>query len=223
MVANPNFRMAESELRATLRYLQEQIDALQGGGDFAGLTFSAGDMLWHNGSALANFAAGQEGYVLTSHNGAQPTWEPSLFNVSSYAMSLLGAIDAESAQSILEVDEFAFEYGFDAGAGSLVAGQAMEWYAPFDCTLFCSTILTNAVGSIVFDVKTCSYAGYAASLTSIVASAPPTVSGARKAQDQNLAGWTLDVDAGNCIQASISSVSGLSRAVLALEARRRPT
>ena len=52
--------------------------------------------------------------------------------------------------------------------------------------------------------------------SSIVASAPPTMTTAQKATSSTLTGWTTTVNAGDILQVTISSVSTLTRASLFL-------
>ena len=43
--------------------------------DIAGISFSQGDVIYHDGSNLVRLAAGTDGYALTTHGaGANPTW-----------------------------------------------------------------------------------------------------------------------------------------------------
>lgn len=220
MPSNSENRISDSEIRSTLRYLQEQINALTGG--LFGISFQQNDFIIYDGNALDRFAAGTDGYVLTTHGtSSPPTWEPSIFSVSAYALTLLGATDAENALSILEADEFAIEFGFDAGTGNLVPGQVMDYEIIFDCQLFANAILPKNSGSIVFDVAVGPRTSGAPS-ASICASAKPTLTAAVTSADTNLTGWTKNISAGSWVRVSIVTVSGLAQATLSLRARRTP-
>jgi len=108
-----------------------------------------------------------------------------------------------------------FIAGWDGGLSNLVSGKDQDIVAPYTGTLTGWTMLADTTGSAVVDVATDTYAGFP-TFTSIVASAPPTISGAAKAQSSTLTGWTLAVTAGDVLRFTLSSVSGLRRLLVVL-------
>jgi hypothetical protein len=87
--------------------------------------------------------------------------------------------------------------------GVKVYGLAVE----YACTIIAATLVADASGSVVLDVLKCALGSYAGSLTSIVASAPPTLSTAITSQDVTLSGWTTSVSADDVIRVSVTSAS----------------
>jgi hypothetical protein len=109
-----------------------------------------------------------------------------------------------------------FIVGYDGGLSNLVAGKEQDVVAPSTGTITGWTMLADATGAAVVDVATDTYAGYP-TFTSIVAAAPPTVSGAAKAQSSAVGTWTVAVTAGDILRFTLSSVSGLRRLLLVLD------
>jgi len=76
-------------------------------------------------------------------------------------------------------------------------------------------------GSIVLAIDKAAYViGSAPSFTSIVGSAPPTMTSARYAADTTLTGWTTQINRGDVLRVSITSQANLMRVLLALRIRR---
>lgn len=86
----------------------------------------------------------------------------------------------------------------------------------FACTITAVTTIANATGSCVIDIKKSTYAGYPTT-TSICASAKPTLSSAQKAEDTTLTGWTTSITAGDVLEFTVDSASGLSWASVTLK------
>jgi hypothetical protein len=83
------------------------------------------------------------------------------------------------------------------GAGAVItAGSKGYLYVPYDCTILQVAMLANQSGSIVVEVRRCTYTQFDAGGThpvtgdKISASAPPTISSATKSKDSTLTGWT---------------------------------
>lgn len=111
---------------------------------------------------------------------------------------------------------------FDNYGAPLVADQQVLVQCNVDCTILAWTIATDAVGSIVIEVRRCTYAQYDNGVThpvtadKINATNPPTVSSADKATDSTLTGWTTSLHATEFVQFVITSVSGLTYANILL-------
>lgn len=98
----------------------------------------------------------------------------------------------------------------DGGGSAITTGVKGDLYIPFACTITASTLIADQTGSVVLDLKLS--ASYATTpTTSIVASAPPTLSSASTAQDVTLTGWTVSVAAGSRLRYSVTSVSTITR------------
>lgn len=103
----------------------------------------------------------------------------------------------------------------DGGGSVPTTGSKGFVVVPYACTINSVTLLANASGSIVFDIKKSTYAGFPTN-TSIVASAPPTLSSVQKNQDTTLTGWTTSVSAGDVLEFLVSSVATVTRVNLIL-------
>ena len=105
--------------------------------------------------------------------------------------------------------------GFD-GKGSVVeAGAAVEVVLPYPGTITGAIVISNIAGSIEFEIEKCTYSAFD-TMSSIVASAPPTLSSAYKSSDTTLSGWTTSVSAGDIFRFSIVSASVLTRVIVVL-------
>jgi hypothetical protein len=105
---------------------------------------------------------------------------------------------------------------FDGGGSALTAGLEVEVPVPFAGTIVGVVIVADQSGDIEFEVEKSTFAAYP-TLTSIVASAPPTISAAEKSEDTTLTGWTVAVVAGDIYRFSITSVSTITRAEISLK------
>jgi hypothetical protein len=105
--------------------------------------------------------------------------------------------------------------GFDGGDSVITAGAEVEVSVPFSGTIVACVVVGDQTGSIEIEVEKATYDNYD-TLTSIVASAPPTISAAKKSSDTTLTGWTTAVVAGDIFRFSVTSVSTLTRAEIAL-------
>lgn len=105
--------------------------------------------------------------------------------------------------------------GFDGGGSAITPGTEVEVSVPFSGTIVACVVVADQTGSIEIEVEKATYDNYD-TLTSIVASAPPTISAAKKSSDTTLTGWTTEVVAGDIFRFSVTSVSTLTRAEIAL-------
>jgi hypothetical protein len=113
------------------------------------------------------------------------------------------------------------------GIGAVIAAGVKGYVVvPFACTIVAATLLSidasATAGSIAFDVLKSNLAGYPPS-SSIVASAPPTLSSQNHSRDTTLTGWTTSISAGDVIGFSVKSLptpASVTRVVLILEVTR---
>ena len=79
----------------------------------------------------------------------------------------------------------------------------------------------GTTGSVVVGIGSAAYvAGFTPTFTSIVASAPPTISSARYSEDTTLTGWTTTINRGDVLRFSITTVSSFTRLLICLRIRR---
>ncbi len=148
--------------------------------------------LYTFGSTNARLPVGTNTYVLTANSGATNgiDWEPASAVTSNQNLRAVGATFT--------------------GNGSALSGTAT------DCQEIGSAGTINAVytiadisGSVTVGISTVAYASYTgtagAPYTSIVASAPPSLSSAVKYTDSTLTGWTTSLTAGQIMCVQISS------------------
>lgn len=96
---------------------------------------------------------------------------------------------------------------------------------PFDCTINSATLLADQTGSIEVDIFKSTYSAFdptthPASGDKITASAPPTITTAKKATDSTLTGWTTTVAAGDVLAVNVNSVTDIQRCTLILKVTR---
>jgi hypothetical protein len=105
------------------------------------------------------------------------------------------------------------------GIGSeITPGVKGEIAIHFDCQITGWSLLADQAGDIVIDIWKTDYAGYPPTIAdTITAGDQPTLSGADKAEDATLSGWTVDVNAGDTFRFNVDSVSTVTRVVLNLK------
>ena len=95
--------------------------------------------------------------------------------------------------------------GVKGSLGLDVSGRIESW-----------TLVSENEGSIVIDIKKDKYDTYPDSLTSIVGSEYPRLSTQKKNRDESLSTWTTDVVAGDILDFSVVSCSGIQKCSLFL-------
>lgn len=113
----------------------------------------------------------------------------------------------------------------DGGGQTITTGIAGYLSVPFACTITGVTLLGDTSGSIVVDIYKCSYTDFdptthPASTDKITASAPPTISSAKKSQDTTLTGWTTAIAANDILAFDVTSVSSMQRVAVNLQVTR---
>ena len=95
--------------------------------------------------------------------------------------------------------------GVKGSLGLDVSGRIESW-----------TFVSENEGSIVIDIKKDKYDTYPDSLTSIVGSEYPRLSTQKKNRDESLSTWTTDVVAGDILDFSVVSCTGIQKCSLFL-------
>lgn len=117
------------------------------------------------------------------------------------------------------------EFVIDGGGSAISTGTKGYVEVPFACTITAARLLADVSGSIVVDVWKCTYSAFdptthPASGDKITASAPPTISSAKKSQDSTLTGWTTSLAAGDILGFNVNSASTITRVTLSLSVTR---
>jgi hypothetical protein len=118
-----------------------------------------------------------------------------------------------------EEETISITFIIDGGGTAITAGSKGYLEIPFACTISGWTILADQSGSIVVDVKKCTYAGFPTT-SSIAGSEKPTLSSAQKNQDLSLTTWTPAIAAGDILEFVVDSAATVQRVTVALRARK---
>lgn len=107
------------------------------------------------------------------------------------------------------------------GGGSVIStGIAGQLSFSFACTILGWTLLADQSGSVVVDIWKVPFASYPPTDTNtIVASLPPTITGAQAAASTTLTGWTTTVAANDTMMFNIDSVTSITNLTIALTIR----
>jgi len=99
------------------------------------------------------------------------------------------------------------------GAGSAITTGVKGYVViPFSGTITGWTIVADQTGSIVVDIWKDTYANFPPTVADTIAgSEKPTLSSARKNQDNSLSTWTTAVSSGDLIAFNVDSVSTVTR------------
>lgn len=143
------------------------------------------------------------------HTSSSPAPNAS-FALMIYAEDIRGPI-ANVAASV--------NFVIDGGDLVLTPGFKGSVSVPFACTISEYTLLADQTGSIEIDIQKSSYANFPIT-TSIVASAPPTLTAARKATSSTLTGWTTAISANDILTFTVNSVTSIQRATISLKVAR---
>lgn len=117
--------------------------------------------------------------------------------------------------------ELSITFIIDGGVAAITTGEKGHLEIPFACTIDRVTTLADQSGSIVVDIWKDTYANFPPDNDdSITASAPPTLSGAQKAQDSTLTGWTTSIAAGDILAFNVDSITDCQRVMISLKVTR---
>ena len=172
--------------------------ASPGGNESRKIQFDESKVVHNNLSTIQGGSSGQY-YHLTS---AQAT-------VATQASSAAQA-GYLAAAGFIKLATGSFGIGIDGGVTAISTGSKGFIVVPYACTIKAWTILSNAAGSIVVDVKKSNYSDFPTT-ASIAASAKPTLATAQKNTDTTLTGWTTSVSAGDIIEFVVDSATTVTR------------
>lgn len=112
---------------------------------------------------------------------------------------------------------FTVNFVIDGGGSVITTGIKGVVQVDRACTIISNTVLGDQSGSITVTIKKVAYASFPGSLTSIVASAKPTLSSSQKSTDATLTGWTTSVSAGDILEYTVDSITTCTRVTVALK------
>ncbi len=116
----------------------------------------------------------------------------------------------------------AVEFVIDGGGIALTTGMKGYLEVPFAWTdIQSARLFADVSGSVVVDVFKCTYSAFdptthPASGDKITASAPPTISSAKKSEDTTLTGWTKTGSAGDVLGFNVNSATTITRVTISL-------
>lgn len=104
-------------------------------------------------------------------------------------------------------------YEIDGGGSAITTGiKALLIRVPFTCTISGWTMGADQTGSIVVDIWKDTYGNYPPTgADSICASAKPTISGAAKATNTTLTGWTTTLTEGDELRLNVDSCATITK------------
>ena len=104
----------------------------------------------------------------------------------------------------------------DGGVSVPSTGSKGFVQVPYAGTITGWTLLSNLAGSAQITVKKCSYGAFPTT-ASIVASAPPSMTGSQKQTSSSLGTWTTGFSAGDIFEFNLDSVTTCTRLTLELQ------
>ena len=108
----------------------------------------------------------------------------------------------------------------DGGGSAITTGQKGHLVVPAG-TIVEARLLADGTGSVVVDLWKDTYANYPPVVgDSICASAKPTISGAAKATDTTLTGWSTTCTDGDVLAVNVDSCATITRLSVCLKLRR---
>lgn len=131
----------------------------------------------------------------------------------------IAALATRIATEIKGLKTVAITFVIDGGGEIVTTGVKGDIRIPFNCTIIEWTLLADAVGNAVVEVSRGTYANWP-TVSSITATAKPTLASSRKATSTTLTGWTTALTAGDVLTVGVNSASAATRLVLTLRVRR---
>lgn len=111
-----------------------------------------------------------------------------------------------------------FGFGFDGGGNVLTSGAKARKFISKDCSITGWRIVGDQAGSILIDLAKGTPSGGTIFYSSIVGSNYPRLSSNEVSGSANLSGWTVELKAGDVVEASIaSSVSSIEQVTITFE------
>lgn len=155
---------------------------------------------------MAISCGGTQAIAFAANSVIIPSNSTIVFNATVYAFT------APTATAFLLAlgQNYSISFTIDGGGSVPTLGTKGFTEVACDSTIIRSTILADQSGSCVVTIQKSSYAGFPPS-ASIVASAPPTLSGAQKAQDTTLSGWTTALTNGDILAWVLTSATTVTR------------
>jgi hypothetical protein len=165
--------------------------------------------------------------ITTVHKGtaaASPSAPALTQTTAVWEFPLADILVAAGATSILTADitdrrvdlyGTTIQYVIDGGGAVISAASKGYIQIPFGCTLVGWAILAAPSGSIVIDVKKCTYAGFPTT-ASVTAAAKPTLTTAQKGASTTLTGWTTAISQDDILEYVVDSCTTITRATLIL-------
>lgn len=139
---------------------------------------------------------------------------------SAYATAAQGAKADTATQP---TDTYNVGLSFVIGATGIPLTTGIKGYVeiPFACTITAARLFADVSGSVVVDVFRCTYSAFdpathPASADKLTASAPPTISTAKKSEDTTLTGWTKTLVAGDILAFNVNSVTTIAQVTIGL-------
>ncbi len=118
-------------------------------------------------------------------------------------------------------DLAALTFIIDGGGAAIEAGQKGHLVCPFSGAIQSAELEADLSGDIVIDIWKDAYGNYPPTdADSITAAAPPTISGAQKAKDATLTGWTTQVAKDDILAFNVDSCVTITRVTLTLHIKR---
>lgn len=115
-----------------------------------------------------------------------------------------------------------FEFVIDGGGSTIATGIKGDIYIPFACTITGVVLLADQSGSIVVNIWKSTYTAFDPTThpavgDKITASAPPTISTAKKSKDTTLTGWTTSLAADDVLRLNVDSVTSIQRVTVSIQ------
>lgn len=144
---------------------------------------------------------GDKGDIVVSSGGT--VWSIDTAVLTSAGRALMGDANAAAQRATLGIGQFSFGCVVQS-PDALPTKSSIRVHRA--CTIQRATVVADASCSCTFVVRRATYAGFP-TLTSLVASAKPTLSSSQKSEDTTLTGWTTTLAAGDIIEFEMEGVT----------------
>ena len=148
---------------------------------------------------------------------ASPAQVEDILDVQSDTGVSYFKIDANGNLSATQI--IGVMFCMDGSGTPITAGTKGYVKVPFAGNITAWELLADVSGSMVIDVKRCTYANFPTT-TSIAGSEKPTLSSSVKNQDTSLTTWTTALATGDILEFYVDSSSNVTKATLAISITR---
>lgn len=170
---------------------------------------------WNSTYTTARSQSAANAAVYSTVNAASANWSSVYTSFNAQSASNASVYSTVNTYSATAFTKATIGITIDGGGSAITTGSKGYISIPYSCIINSNTIVANATGDIVIDIKKSTYSGFPTT-ASICAAAKPTLAAAQKSTDSTLTGWTTTINSDDIIEFVVDSAATITKATLTL-------